>query len=426
MKKIYLGVAISLLSVTSLFSQKKFNFLNQTFGTAIYGINKNGEGVMGLRYYNFATNTLTAAESQVGTLASINDNGQYAGATFLDEVNYIFQPSFKKSSNWQAIPWFSESVPSQSQFTTYKISPNGKWVVGQMSIGTEQYGMFIFNTETMEMKRVIGGDYEHYAAYSVNDNGIVVGWADLLGVGTKRTPVYLNVNDMQVHEFLPTPSAILNAAGGINANNIIVGNYENQAFYYDLNNNNFQSLDNPAGSISCSLMDISNTGVAVGFASMGGNSRKAVIYHPSMGNTPMYLTDFLSSNGIDFSTATDQTLGTASTISSDGKYIGGFINSTMAAFAYGWAVYLDDATLGTTNNLTTSKISIYPNPVADKLSIKTNEKISNVEVYNIAGTKTQILKTQNNEIDVRHLLPGTYIIKSNIGNKVFSEKFIKK
>lgn len=104
-------------------------------------------------------------------------------------------------------------------------------------------------------------------------------------------------------------------------------------------------------------MDISNTGVAFGFASMSGNSRKAVIYHPSMRNTTMYLTDFLSSNGIDFSTATDQTLGTASIISSNGKYIGGFINSTMAAFAYGCAVYLDDATLGTTNNLTTSKIS---------------------------------------------------------------------
>jgi len=63
--------------------------------------------------------------------------------------------------------------------------------------------------------------------------------------------------------------------------------------------------------------------------------------------------------------------------------------------------------------------------VADKFSKKINENISNIEVYNIAGTNTQILKTQNNEIDVRHLLPDTYIIKFNIGNTVFSEKFIK-
>ncbi|MFW2135255.1 hypothetical protein [Soonwooa sp.] len=55
-----------------------------------------------------------------------------------------------------------------------------------MSIGTEQYGMFVFNTETMEMKRVIGGDYEHYAAYNVNDNGIVVGCADLYGTWYKK------------------------------------------------------------------------------------------------------------------------------------------------------------------------------------------------------------------------------------------------
>lgn len=173
-------------------------------------------------------------------------------------------------------------------------------------------------------------------------------------------------------------------------------------------------------------MDISNTGVAVGFASMGGNSRKAIIYHPSMGNTPVYLTDWLASKGIDFSTSTDQTLGTASTISSDGKYIGGFINSTMAAFAYGWVVFLDDATLGTNDGVAQTKISVFPNPVVDQLNINTNEKISDIEVYNIAGAKIPVLKTQNNKLDVRNLLPGTYIIKFNARNKNYTEKFIKK
>lgn len=426
MKKFYLTALAGIMTITSLSAQKKFNLLNQGIGTSMLSINKNGQGLSGGRYYDFATNKFTFAESTVAALAYNNDNGDYAGATWIDFNARTTQPAYKKNGTWYNIPWFPESTPSTSQLTVYKNSPNGKWVVGQMSIGEAQYGMFIFNTETQEMKRVIGGDYKHYAAYGVNDNGIVVGWADIPGAGTRRTPVYVDVNDLQVQAINVPPTAIINGASAINNSNIMVGNYNYKGFYYNLNTKEFKTVNNPVGANATNFMNVSENNIAVGYADLPSGNRKAIIYHPSMGDTPMYVTDYFTSIGLSYSTATDQTLGTACSISSDGKYIGGFQNATSAAFAIGWAAYLDDTTLASFNTATKAKLSIYPNPVVDKLNIKTNEKISDVEIYNVAGTKTQVLKTQSNELDVRHLLPGTYIIKFKAGETSYSEKFIKK
>lgn len=425
MKKIYLGALTSIITLSSLSAQMKFNFLNQGVGTSLLSINKYGQGLSGGRYYDFTTNKFTFAESTIAMLSYNNDIGDYAGGIWIDFDARTSQPAYKKDGVWNPIPWFSESNPATSQYTVYKNSPNGKYVVGQMSIGESQYGLFIFNTETKEMKRIVGGDYKHYAAYGVNDNGIVVGWADLPGAATRRTPVYVNVNDMIVHEITPIPTSNINAVSAINNSNIMVGDYNNKAFYYNLGTQDFIQINNPSGSVATNFMNLSETNVAVGYAIMTDGNRKAIIYHPSMGDTPLYVADYLTERGVTI-TATDKTLGTACSISSDGKYIGGFLNGVSAAFAMGWAAYLDEATLDTNSIATKAQVSIYPNPVVDKLSIKTNEKISNIEVYNASGTKTQILKTQNNEIDVRHLLPGTYIIKFNLDNKAYSEKFIKK
>ncbi|WP_300674240.1 T9SS type A sorting domain-containing protein [Soonwooa sp.] len=425
MKKFYLSALAGIMTLSSLSAQMKFNFLNQGVGTSLLSINKNGQGLSGGRYYDFATNKFVFAESTVAALAYNNDKGDYAGATWIDLDARTTQPAYKKDGVWYNIPWFPESDPATSQTTVYKNSPNGKYVVGQMSIAESQYGIFVFNTETKEMKRVIGGDYKHYAAYGVNDNGIVVGWADMPGGGTRRTPIYLDVADMVVHEIAPAPVLILNSSSAVNSSNIMVGDYNGRGFYFNINTKDFKQVNNPAGSVATNFMNLSETNVAVGYADMPDGSRKAIIYHPSMGDTPLYVTDYLTEKGVTI-TATDKSLGTACSISSDGKYIGGFLNGVSAAFAMGWAAYLDNATLDAASVATKAQVSIYPNPVVDKLTIKTNDKISDVEVYNVAGTKTQILKTQNNELDVRHLLPGTYIIKFNIGNKAYSEKFIKK
>ncbi len=427
MKKINLLVTIVAFVIGGkLSAQMKFTFLNQSYGTSIMGINKHGKAISGGAYYDFATNTFTPRESFIGSFNSINDNEEIAGATFLDEVNYIFQPAYKKNNTWTNIPWFQDSDPKTSQFTPYKISPNGKWVVGQMSIGEAQYGMFIYNTETSEMKRVIGGNYQHYSAYGVNNAGIIVGWADLPQAGTQRMPVWVNANDLIIHEIRPI-STILNAANAINENNIIVGVIDNKPFYYNLNTDDYKSLEIPEGAISAELNSISENGYAVGYARITPTSRRAIIYHPDLGNTPIYLNDWLISKGVTI-TSTDSSLGTASAISSDGNYVAGFTNASMAAFANGWVVYLNNEfpTLAANETIKT-KLSIYPNPTSDVIVINTKEIIEDVSLYDITGKLINVkLEPANKKINLRNLASGTYILKVKINNQIVTEKIIKK
>ncbi|WP_250436902.1 T9SS type A sorting domain-containing protein [Hanstruepera flava] len=95
---------------------------------------------------------------------------------------------------------------------------------------------------------------------------------------------------------------------------------------------------------------------------------------------------------------------------------------------------LDDFRVQYTNTLSTvdnefSGFSIFPNPVINELSFKTNQPISNIEVYNVLGER--VLKVDgksiiNNQIDVSNLKPSSYLIKLEINNTSKAYKFIKK
>ena len=72
------------------------------------------------------------------------------------------------------------------------------------------------------------------------------------------------------------------------------------------------------------------------------------------------------------------------------------------------------------------QFSLYPNPVADKLYIGSNEHFSNIEIYDVSG---RLLVSNENVIgfvDVSMLQRGQYILKfvSDDG-KVFRSKFLK-
>ena len=72
-------------------------------------------------------------------------------------------------------------------------------------------------------------------------------------------------------------------------------------------------------------------------------------------------------------------------------------------------------------------LNIYPNPVSDFLSIKTDSKTGKIEIFSILGECVLVEQTpssvQNNiqKIDVSNLNSGIYFVK--IGEKVF--KFVK-
>jgi hypothetical protein len=71
------------------------------------------------------------------------------------------------------------------------------------------------------------------------------------------------------------------------------------------------------------------------------------------------------------------------------------------------------------------EFSIYPNPVTDILTIKTQEKILNVSVYDASG---KLVNTQlnNGQINVSMLPNGVYILKAATDKAVYQQKLIKK
>jgi len=77
------------------------------------------------------------------------------------------------------------------------------------------------------------------------------------------------------------------------------------------------------------------------------------------------------------------------------------------------------------NDQDVSNISLYPNPVVDKLFIKGLSDATKVSIYNILG-RLVISKTTSNEIDVDNLQGGIYIVKIVDGKKEIVKKFIKK
>lgn len=80
--------------------------------------------------------------------------------------------------------------------------------------------------------------------------------------------------------------------------------------------------------------------------------------------------------------------------------------------------------LGTKEVYNVNKQIIYPNPASEVLTIKTDSKLNKVEIYDMTGRKVDA-SLRNNQVDVRNLQSGNYIIKITTKDGVSSEKFIK-
>jgi len=79
------------------------------------------------------------------------------------------------------------------------------------------------------------------------------------------------------------------------------------------------------------------------------------------------------------------------------------------------------------NEISTTNIKVFPNPVVDQLSINSEKTITSISITNILGQK--VLKKDINSIkatiDVSELQKGTYFLKIIIGNTTEIKKIIK-
>lgn len=80
-----------------------------------------------------------------------------------------------------------------------------------------------------------------------------------------------------------------------------------------------------------------------------------------------------------------------------------------------------------TNEITHKNIflSISPNPTSDILNIKTDSKITAVSVVDMTGRKVNV-RLEGNQVDVRELPAGNYLINIETKDGLSTEKFIKK
>ena len=86
-----------------------------------------------------------------------------------------------------------------------------------------------------------------------------------------------------------------------------------------------------------------------------------------------------------------------------------------------------DGTLGD-SIISTDKISIYPNPAANWLTIKSfNLQDAKVKIFDINGRLivSEILNGNSNSLNVENLQTGTYILKIEDKNKVQTKRFVK-
>ena len=417
-----LGLASTLLFGSSAFAQIELKVLTQT-ESRFNQVNDSGHGVTVYDYYDFETNALTPIESDAFAVESINNNDDVAGFMIYDETNFILQAGFRKNDVWTGIGFLPAQDPQQQdELTTYKLSSNSKYITGQANIEWN-FGGFLYDTETEELTGVFDPEGEDGAYYAVNDNGIIGGWIDRPNQsGTLRVPAYRTL-DGEFHLIpegqLPTESEI-NTINDINNSDIMVGAFNLHPFIYDKATNTFTSFENPGEGYEAAFSSISDNGVAVGFVEVGYETRDAIIYHPSLGNQPIFLKDLLIDNGVAVNT-NDGLLGTAISVSPNGKYIAGWVNG-MPSTANGWMLYLDDLILGT-NDVVQNQLSIFPNPVENILNINTTAKVDSIKIFNILGQQLSdvVISENNKQIDVSSLAAGVYMV--NVISKATQETF---
>lgn len=106
-------------------------------------------------------------------------------------------------------------------------------------------------------------------------------------------------------------------------------------------------------------------------------------------------------------------------------------NDESYVLTYSW--FIDNVkvivtdTIDNVNEVVPSDISIYPNPVNNLMTIKAEEEIQHISVYNILSVKVMEMTLNNKEavIDLSNLEPGMYLIEILGKNEKNIKTFIK-
>ena len=85
--------------------------------------------------------------------------------------------------------------------------------------------------------------------------------------------------------------------------------------------------------------------------------------------------------------------------------------------------YTEELDLAISQN-TSSKFSVYPNPVLSQIHLSNNKNISTLFIYDINWKLLMTINPTGNSVNLEKLKSGIYFIKTNLSNAI-SLKFIK-
>lgn len=89
------------------------------------------------------------------------------------------------------------------------------------------------------------------------------------------------------------------------------------------------------------------------------------------------------------------------------------------------AVKITQGSLATLETKSKTQSVIYPNPTTDVLNIKSESIINNVTVVDMSGRNMDV-KLENDQVNVKALSAGSYLINIETKDGISTEKFIKK
>ncbi len=89
-------------------------------------------------------------------------------------------------------------------------------------------------------------------------------------------------------------------------------------------------------------------------------------------------------------------------------------------------IQIADATLATSEVSKKDIFTVYPNPVVDVVNFVLQGKVTSVEVYDAAGKLVKSANDGAKSLNVSNLAKGSYLVKVNADNQIYTKKVIKK
>lgn len=80
---------------------------------------------------------------------------------------------------------------------------------------------------------------------------------------------------------------------------------------------------------------------------------------------------------------------------------------------------------GLTENSTSFSLTVYPNPAIDVITIESDVKIEQFQVFSITGQLMIAESTQGNAINIEALTPGIYFLRVTADSKIATSRFVK-